>query len=64
MDALNFLKSRTNFIRFFYTESMKGFGDVKRRIENALTPLDKSPHSEIPSRRFLRKWLDAEVAAD
>ena len=55
MDALYFLKSRTNFIRLFYTESMKGFADVKRRIENALPPFDKSPYSEDPQPAYLEE---------
>ena len=39
MDAFYFLKSRTQFIRFFYAEGAKGFADVKHRIENATDQL-------------------------
>jgi hypothetical protein len=64
MDAYYFLKSRTEFIRFFYAEARKGFADVKHRIENELPPFDDPPYSEDGEPHYLSAWMDAHTAAE
>lgn len=64
MDAFYFLKSRTQFIRFFYAEGAKGFADVKHRIENELPPFDDPPYSEDSEPPYLSEWMDAETARE
>lgn len=64
MDAFYFLKSRTDFIRFFYAEGAKGFADVKRRIEHELPPFDDPPYSEDPEPPYLSEWMDADTARE
>jgi hypothetical protein len=51
MDAVYFLKQRTDFIRLFFDGSEKSFIEVKRRIEAEEPP-------------YLEQWLNAEVALD
>jgi hypothetical protein len=63
MDACYFLKSRTDFIRFFYEEGAKGFGAIKHQIEEELPPFDDPPYSEDPEPAYLEEWMDAEAAA-
>ena len=62
MDALYFLKSRTAFIRLFYSEGSKGFSEVMRRIEDELPPFDDPPYSETGEPPYLEQWLDAHEA--
>jgi hypothetical protein len=64
MDAFYFLKSRTEFIRFFYAEGSKGFADVKYQIENGMPPFDDPPYSEDAEPPYLSEWLDAEIARE
>jgi hypothetical protein len=64
MDAFYFLKSRTEFIRFFYAEGSKGFADVKYLIENGLPPFDDPPYSEDSEPPYLSEWMDAETARE
>ncbi len=64
MDAFYFLKSRTEFIRFFYAEGSKGFADVKYQIENGLPPFDDPPYSEDSEPPYLSEWMDADTARE
>jgi hypothetical protein len=59
-----FLKIRTEFIRFFYAESVKPFQDIQYRIENKLSPFDNPPYSEDPEPAYLQEWMDAGTAID
>jgi hypothetical protein len=62
MDAQYFLRQRTDFIRFFYDESIKPFDEIKRRIELNESPYDDPPYSEDGEPPFLSEWMDAESA--
>tara|TARA_R110001599_G_scaffold350578_1_gene580892 strand:+ start:7323 stop:8042 length:720 start_codon:yes stop_codon:yes gene_type:complete len=64
MDAFYFLKSRTEFIRFFYAEGSKGFADVKYQIENGMPPFDDPPNSEDCEPPYLSEWMDADTARE
>jgi hypothetical protein len=64
MDAFYFLKSRTEFIRFFYAEGSKGFADVKHQIENGMPPFDDPPYSEDAEPPYLSEWMDADTARE
>lgn len=64
MDAFYFLKSRTEFIRFFYAEGVKGFEDVMHRIENVLPPFDDPPYSEDSEPPYLSELMDADTARE
>ena len=62
MDARYFLKSRTDFIRFFYEEAAKRFTAIKHQIDEELPPFDDPPYSEDPEPAYLEEWMDAEAA--
>ncbi|ESX82648.1 MULTISPECIES: hypothetical protein [unclassified Mesorhizobium] len=64
MDARYFLKSRTAFVHFFYSESAKAFVDVQHRIENQLPPFDNPPYSEDGEPAFLEEWMDADTVLE
>jgi hypothetical protein len=64
MDASYFLKRRTKFIRYLYTESTRPFGEIQQRIDNSLPPYDDPPYSEDPEPSFLEDWMDAATARD
>jgi hypothetical protein len=64
MNATYFLKQRTAFIRFLYTESVKPFAEIKSRIENSESPYDNPRYSEDPEPPFLPEWMNAETAKD
>lgn len=62
MDAVYFLKNRTDFIRFYFDESVKPFAEIKRCIEEVLPPFNNPPYSEDPEPAFLEEWMDAGTA--
>jgi hypothetical protein len=59
MDAVHFLKNRTNFIRFYYDAAATPFDEIKHAIDNKLPPFDSPPYSEDPEPPFLDEWIDA-----
>jgi hypothetical protein len=64
MDILYFLKSRTRFIRGFYSDAASVFVERKRKIEAHEEPFvpDDSDDSEEP--QFLDEWMGADDALD
>jgi len=64
MDATYFLKKRTKFIRYLYTEGTRPFGEIQRQIENSLPPYDDPPYSEDAEPPYLEDWMDAATARD
>src|SRR5437588_360489 len=64
MDATYFLKRRTRFIRYLYTEGAKPFTEIQQRIENSLPPYDDPPYGEDPEPPYLEDWMEAGTARD
>lgn len=64
MDARYYLKKRTRFIRYLYTQGSKPFGELQQRIEDSLPPYDDPPYSEDPEPPFLEEWMEAGTARD
>lgn len=64
MNVRWFLKERTNFIRFFYDQSVSAFVVVKHQIEHELPPYDDPPYSEDGEPAFLEEWMDADMAIE
>lgn len=64
MDATYFLKERTRFIRYLYTEGTKPFAEIERCIDEELPPFDDPPYSEGPEPPYLAEWMDAKTARD
>jgi hypothetical protein len=62
MDVNYFLKSKTEFIRFFFDEAVKPFNQIQSQIDLQQPPFDNPPYSEDPEPAFLEEWLDAEMA--
>jgi hypothetical protein len=62
MDAVYFLKMRSDFIRFYYDTSAKLFAEVRRCIEEKLPPYDNPPFSEDPEPPYLKEWMDTATA--
>jgi hypothetical protein len=64
MDAVYYLKKRTGFIRFYYEESAKPFGDIQLKIDRGLSPYDDPPWSDDGEPPFLEEWGDAKTGID
>src|SRR5260370_24616303 len=62
MDAVYFLKMRTDFIRFYYDTSTKPFAEVRRCIEEKLPPYENPRFSEDPEPPYLKEWMDTATA--
>jgi hypothetical protein len=62
VDAVYFLKQRTNFIRYYYDTALAPFKGVQSAVENGKPPFDDPPYSEDPEPAFLDEWMDAEAA--
>jgi hypothetical protein len=62
MDAVYFLKKRTDFIRFYYDTSAKPFAEVRRCIKEKLPPYDNPPSNEDPEPPYLKEWIDTATA--
>lgn len=63
MDFEYFLKSRTEFIRYFYENAIKPFNEIKMKIENGAEPYIP-PYSEDGEPPFLGEWMDAEQGVE
>lgn len=67
MDASGFLRERTKFIRFYYSEGRKPFAEVQRLIEEQLHPYNVPPPDFDPSDAepaFYDEWEAADTARD
>jgi len=64
VDVVYFLKERTNFIRFYYDQSVVPFAEIKHQIENELPPFDDPPYSEDPEPPYLDKWIEANTGIE
>ena len=64
MDIAFFLRRRTEFIRYFYSESVKSFLEIQHRIEHALPPFDDPPYSEDSEPPFLEEWMNAAAGIE
>lgn len=62
MDVRVFLKSKTDFIRFFYDEAVKPFDLIKEQIEDSEPPFDNPPYSEDGEPAFLEEWMNSGTA--
>ena len=62
MDAGYFLKRRTEFVRFFFTEGQAAFDRVLQNIEEGNPPYDNPEYSEDPEPAFLEEWMTARTA--
>jgi hypothetical protein len=63
MDIEFFLKLRTDFIRYFYENSVKPFDEIKTAIEKGDAPYIP-PYSEDEVPPFLEEWMNAEQGVD
>jgi hypothetical protein len=58
-------RSRTQFIRYFFTEGDKHFAKIQQDIEESSPPYDVTPPEYDPEYReppFLDQWTDADTA--
>lgn len=63
MDLIYFLRSRTGFIRTFYSEAVLPFTERKRKIESGEEPFEP-PYSEDGDLPYELEWMEADEAID
>lgn len=64
MDAHYFLNERTQYIRFFYDESVKPFHEIKRKIGAQEPPYVDQQSGDQDEPAYLDEWLSADAALD
>jgi len=64
MDVLYFLRNRTHFLRFYYDEAVRGFVEVKRKIEDQEAPFDPPAYWGEDEPPFLEEWMNANTAVN
>jgi hypothetical protein len=62
MDYLLFTKRRLRFVRFFYSEASRHFGEMQRKIEEHVEPFEWPNGYEKVEPPFLNDWVRAGEA--
>jgi len=64
MDVTYFLKIRTDFIKFYYSEAVKSFLIIQKSIDEKKSPFNNPSYDESGEPPFLEEWMDSELGKD